>query len=1059
MTTPTENSLPNIVNIFNKVIKYGPENVSCTEFPNESTQNMINMEAFNKLNQKINSKHEMKEISDKSSFNEKKDNLEAYIEILKYFLNDTPPVTLDDIQNLNNLIQNIGRPIFNYMKNDKLDIEKIKSNLEICWFKILIIELERQLNNNPEICEASGFRKYPIIIQYLTDISENSDKSPKKKTLFNKLIEFKIIPNDSTFNEKDQDKKANLFHYLYFLKYNSNSSEFTKYIDKLIELIRKTCTITDDNTTMQFNEDITDINDINSIFNGIFEIQILPAVTNVSNAAVTNVSNAAVTNVSNAEVTNVSNAAVTNVSNAAVTNVSNAAENKYNNQNSLETINNTTEINSVDTSLIKLYNDVVALVKKEENTEYIPLFDKKLKFIYKKLKAKPLTIAGKIKGYLMGVRAYLKTTKMQGDEEKKKLLLLEQDEALNFLINNKMVENNGQHGGDPNNDKKLELYRKSRKNIKGIEEIAAEVISDLEGVSDAFFEGLTAQQQALIKQELLQIPPKLVEKQSQQLQFFNNNSIFTKITEKNRLYNIYVQTARNISTNFDSLDRKSETEYDNSLQNIYSDLDQLVQDIQSDKEDYHKFHIKSQKLEYLLLELDEFIKKIEKKTQTTYPYSDVGNNVPSLEVVKSTTIEQPTTTVQSLQQKKYENTLRAFNELKTNFETKKKEYNLLIVNNNLNNNKSIPVNQFLDGIIEAIADYILELNDINNLENTNTEVSEKVLQLIGEMNKFNEIVKKYKKEFDDKIKEYTEKFGTYATVNPRTPQLEGVHNTYIEGGMTATKKNHKESLYMMTGQNAVKNNAMIKVKAITAKIEGFTRAFTTMKNEYQSLLRSNPDKDRIYNILQIFETLSININQYYNNLKINNVKNNNVNKSIDTLLEEIEKYKLQIEELYYTKTTLASEIFALDLEYKRIKSDYSRIETLHPNQKNNFKNSKKGELETLNKKIQKIIINIKKYKNHPNNNTVKNPQLENLQRLINKFITDLSESSAPPDRPPPLPDRPPPKLVIGGYKKTHKLQSKRNQKLKSNRKNNKTTKSTKHKMKMNTSKLKKTHKK
>jgi hypothetical protein len=264
MATVAKNSSHNN---FSGVKNYGQTFLSCTTFQNESTQNMINIEAFNELNNIIKSPHNMKQIEDKSSFDDKKHNLEAYIEILKYFLSNTSNIHPAMIENLNKIIHNNGRAIFNYMKDGNLDTDQIKSNLEICWFKILIIELEKQSLDNSKICEQSEFKEYPIIIQYLTDISENSSKSQTKNALFNTLIKLKIKPKDHNFREKDETGKANLLHYLYYLESSgeSDSTEYKEYIDKLIELVNKTCTIT--GNTMQFNEKSKDIDDI---VNGIF---------------------------------------------------------------------------------------------------------------------------------------------------------------------------------------------------------------------------------------------------------------------------------------------------------------------------------------------------------------------------------------------------------------------------------------------------------------------------------------------------------------------------------------------------------------------------------------------------------------------------------------------------------------------------------------------------------------------------------------------------------------------------------------------------------------------
>jgi hypothetical protein len=124
---------------------------------------------------------------------------------------------------------------------------------------------------------------------------------------------------------------------------------------------------------------------------------------------------------------------------------------------------------------------------------------------------------------------------------------------------------------------------------------------------------------------------------------------------------------------------------------------------------------------------------------------------------------------------------------------------------------------------------------------------------------------------------------------PELKELEGVHNTYIEGGVTA-KPPPSEPLYMMTGQNAEQNNAMSKVKAISTKIEGFTRSFNTLKNQYQLLLNSRHNKDRIDRITKSliqFQKLHDDINQYYDSVKNNNVKNNTVNRSIVPLLKDV----------------------------------------------------------------------------------------------------------------------------------------------------------------------------
>jgi hypothetical protein len=257
-------------NNFSKVKNYGQKTLSCTDFQNEPTQNMINMEAFKELKTKIQTQTqtqlEMEQITNDSSLDKKKQNLEAYIEILKYFLINKSDVNEDDKKNLNNLIQNNGRAIFNYMmKDQELDIEQIKSNLEICWFKILIIELEKQSLDNPTVCVQSEFKEYPIIIQYLTDISENSDKSQNKNALFNKLIKLKIKPSAHNFKEHNENGNTNWFYYLYYLESSGNHDESARYISKLIKLVRRTCTIND--KTMEFNENITDID---GIVNGIF---------------------------------------------------------------------------------------------------------------------------------------------------------------------------------------------------------------------------------------------------------------------------------------------------------------------------------------------------------------------------------------------------------------------------------------------------------------------------------------------------------------------------------------------------------------------------------------------------------------------------------------------------------------------------------------------------------------------------------------------------------------------------------------------------------------------
>ena len=130
MATVAENSSPNN---FSEVKNYGQKTLSCTEFQNEPTQNMINIKAFDELKTKTKTQTQtqlnMKEINDKSSFDDKKQNLEAYIEILQYFLINKQDVTKYDIQNLNNLIQNNGRPIFNYMMQDEqLDTNKINED-------------------------------------------------------------------------------------------------------------------------------------------------------------------------------------------------------------------------------------------------------------------------------------------------------------------------------------------------------------------------------------------------------------------------------------------------------------------------------------------------------------------------------------------------------------------------------------------------------------------------------------------------------------------------------------------------------------------------------------------------------------------------------------------------------------------------------------------------------------------------------------------------------------------------------------------------------------------
>jgi len=265
---------------------------------------------------------------------------------------------------------------------------------------------------------------------------------------------------------------------------------------------------------------------------------------------------------------------------------------------------------------------------------------------------------------------------------------------------------------------------------------------------------------------------------------------------------------------------------------------------------------------------------------------------------------------------------------------------------------------------------------------------------------------------------------------------------------------------MMMGKNAEENNTNSKVETINAKIEGFTRSFNTLKEQHKLLLRSRHTKDRIIKLLIQFQNLHDEIKQYYDSVKKNNVKNTTVNEFIATLLREIETFELSIQKLYYEETTLVNEIAELDLKYQRIKTNYNtRFNNLHPNQKNQLKIDTLKELEKLKIKIEKIIENIQKYKNHFSKNTVKKSTLEQLQTLINNFIKQLSDPPDPPANPPAPPANPPPQLVRGGYNKTHKLQSNRNQKLKSKRKNNKITKSTKHKMKMNKSKLKKTHKK
>lgn len=449
MATATQNSSPNN---FITVKKYDNKDLSCTDFPNESTQNVIKIEAFNKLKTKTKIKNNMIQITNDSSLDDKKQNLEAYIEILIYFLNNKPIVIQDDINNLNELIQNNGTNIFNYTIEYN---DQIKSNLEICWFKILIIELEIQLRKSTTICTQEAYKDFPIIIHYLIDISENSSHNPTKNALFNKLIKLTIIPRDINFIKKYKDEKGNFFHFLYYLESTGggDSTEFKEYIDKLIELIRKTCTI--NGNTMKFNEDINDIN-IDGIFNGIFGIQTPHTVTNVKVFA----------------------------------------------SNVLKTIK-TTVINNADTPLKKLYNVIISLLNEPQNKTYIPLFYTKLEFIYTKLKSKePLTIEQKINGYLLGVRAYLTSTQLQVDEEKKKSTLQKQLKNLNVLINNNMVAHNIPHkGGNPNNDENLESYKDSIKTIQEFEEIAKSAISDLEGVSDALFESLTPEQQKLFQNE------------------------------------------------------------------------------------------------------------------------------------------------------------------------------------------------------------------------------------------------------------------------------------------------------------------------------------------------------------------------------------------------------------------------------------------------------------------------------------------------------------------------------------------------------------------------------